>query len=97
MKTRLSSAIFLGFSVVFFPFSANSQGSMANPSQVIIVRPAPEIRRQSEIRRMEKTRQAAEKSQMKSDVASQKAAKKAWDAETKIYKKRMVDQAKKRK
>jgi hypothetical protein len=97
MKTQLSSAILLGFSVVFFPFSANSQGSMANPSQVIIVRPAPEIRRQSEIRRMENTRQAAEKSKMKSDAAAAKAVQKNWDAETKIYRKKLAAQSKSRK
>jgi hypothetical protein len=97
MKLIQLSSVLLGFSSVFFPFSAISGGSMAVESRVIIVRPAPEIRRQAEIRQREKARSAAEKSEAKSDAAAEKSRQKAWDAETKIYKKRLADQAKKRK
>lgn len=92
MKTSIFAAVF----VVFSAFPGYSGGSMAPESRIIVVRPAPAIRRQAEIRRMEKDRLAAEKAEIKAAERAERAAEKDRAAATKAYEKRLAAQRKKK-
>lgn len=95
-KLAVITAVLAGFSVVFSAFPSHSNGSLGIEPRVIVVKPSREIRRQSEIRRMEKSRQAAEKAEAKADAAAEKARVKAREKETKAYEKRLAAQKKKK-